>query len=746
MAQEMEQNESLLRSAYLAPLHDTRREREQVRQWIRNTQTRVQSMRDASRLLGEYVLGVGSLSLDDNREARTHLESAWHSGYRSPDAACPLGLALVRLYNDEKKEVDTIRSRELRETKHRQLLAEYRDPALKYLHEGEGASHVPREYVEGLIAYLENRYDECLEKCSAAMTRVPWFYQAKILEGDVYLSRGNQKRDAGDREGAMTEYEMADQAYRLAARVGESDPLTYARIATVWKLAIFSELYGAGKDMSLNRQRALDAASDALRADPENADVHILIANVCRLWSASEVRGGRDPGEWLARSFDSARTALRFRPMDAEAHAVVGVSHQIAAQYAMEHGEDPMPSFTQAIDALERARQLGPRNDSAIMNLANCYWAVGEFQLSHGQDPRRALGEGIRNLERAIELYPGYANLYNNLGNCRQDIGLWEMAHGADPSQSFADAIQAHTTAMQLNPKHTYADGNLGNDYACRARYKMARGQDPHDDFSLARAQYEASLLLTPGDPFDLLNLGDALADQARFEIWTGADPSSTIREALQRLGSASKSRPDFGLIFTIMSSAWLDAALYDLDTGRPPRASLDRARDCAEKGLALDSTAGSSYKAAADVDILEARWRIQRRQSPELLLGRARQRLEKAVALEPTEASYPGALAEVHRFQAEWNIGQAAQEEARGELSEGIQMARKALAIDGNLADAAATLGVLSLLQARLELDPARRSELALEARQWLEKSLTLNRYLQRESAASLAEARALN
>lgn len=322
MAQEMEQNESMLRSAYLAPLHDTRREREQVRQWIRNTQTRVQSMRDASRLMGEYVLGVGLLSLDDNREARTHLESAWHSGYRSPDAACALGLALVRLYNDEKKEVDTIRSRELRETKHRQLLAEYRDPALMYLHEGAGASHVPREYVEGLIAYLENRYDECLEKCSAAMTRVPWFYQAKILEGDVYLSRGNQKRDAGDREGAMTEYEMADQAYRLAARVGESDPLTYARIATVWKLAIFSELYGAGKDMSLNRQRALDPASDALRADPENADVHILIANVCRLWSASEVRGGRDPGEWLARSFDSARTALRFRPMEAEALVV----------------------------------------------------------------------------------------------------------------------------------------------------------------------------------------------------------------------------------------------------------------------------------------------------------------------------------------------------------------------------------------------------------------------------------------
>lgn len=379
----------------------------------------------------------------------------------------------MRLYHDEKKEVDTIRSQELREARRKRLLAEFRDPALKYLRDGEGAGIVPREYVEGLIAYLESRYDECIEKSHEAMQRAPWFYQAKILEGDVNLSRGDQKRDAGDRDGALIEYATADQAYRMAARIGESDPLTYARIANVWKIAMFSELYGSGKDMALNRQRALDAASDALKADPDNADVHVLISNVCRTWSESEVRAGRNPEEWLDRSFESARTAIRLRPRNAAAHAVLGASHQLAAQFAIEHGQDPTPAFTQAVDELERARRLAPTHDSAIMNLANCYWALGEFQLSHGQDPRHALQAGIRNLERAIELFPGFANLYNNLGNCRQDIGVWEMAHGADPVTSFEAAVQAHTKALQLNPKHIYADGNLGNDYACRARYKM---------------------------------------------------------------------------------------------------------------------------------------------------------------------------------------------------------------------------------------------------------------------------------
>ncbi|MBI2840717.1 MAG: hypothetical protein HYX75_20560 [Acidobacteria bacterium] len=149
-------------------------------------------------------------------------------------------------------------------------------------------------------------------------------------------------------------------------------------------------------------------------------------------------------------------------------------------------------------------------------------------------------------------------------------------------------------------------------------------------------------------------------------------------------------------------------------------------------------------FRSAAEVDILEARWQIQRRQSPTLLLTRARQRLEKAMALEPNEASYPCALAGVHRFQAEWNIRQNALEDARRELSEGINMARQAVAIDVNLAEGAGTIGVLSLLQAQIEPDPVRRSELALAARQSIEKALALNKYLQREYAAPLTEARA--
>jgi len=742
--QDAERIELILRSVYLSPLHDTRQERDELRQRMKAMETRVQQADETGKVFGECALGRALLAFEDYEGARRHLEAAWRSGYRSPDAACALGLTLVRLYQKEKGEVDAIRNQERREAKLKQLLATYRDPALEYLRAGEHAEIVTPEYVMGVIAYLENRYADCLKKAQEAIEKVPWYYEAKILEGDAYLEQANQKRNSGDCDGAMSTYEMADKVYREAGRIGESDPRTYARIANVWKLAMFSELYGPSRDMAELLRRTTAAAEDALRADPDNADVHVLLSNAYRMFGEYELRSGQDPTEWIEKSVADAELALRGNPTDSTTYASIGAAYVLMGQFESEHGRDPMPTFDRAVDCLEHASRLGPTNDTAIMNLANCYRAKAEFQLGHGQDPRKALKAGIRNLERAIELFPMFANIYNNLGNCNQDLGLWEMAHGGNPTTSFDSAVRAHRKALELNPKHAFADGNLGNDYASIARYRMSCGQDPLEYFQLARKQYQDSLRLTPDDSIDFANMGDALKDQARYEIWSGVNPGRTIREAMVCLETAIKSKPDFGILYTMMSGACLAGAHFDLEQQRSPQERLDRARADSRKGASLDPMSGSASRAVAEVELLEARWLLRRRLSPSTPLGRALERLQEAVKLEPNEAENFRAMGELHRLRAEWALGQKADSaDAQAEISRGLDIVKRALSINPRDAEAAALEGELCLQKARIESVPAQKADWALKAQRALEKSLEMNRYVGHEHASSLAAAR---
>jgi hypothetical protein len=47
---------------------------------------------------GEYALGVGHISLDEEKEAKQHLEAAWAAGERAPELAWALGRTLGMEY------------------------------------------------------------------------------------------------------------------------------------------------------------------------------------------------------------------------------------------------------------------------------------------------------------------------------------------------------------------------------------------------------------------------------------------------------------------------------------------------------------------------------------------------------------------------------------------------------------------------------------------------------------------------
>ena len=66
---------------------------------------------------------------------------------------------------------------------------------MRYLKQSRGAAFETPAYAEALIAYYEKKYDEALKKTMAAFNEIPWMYEAKILEGDIYRSKAIDESD-----------------------------------------------------------------------------------------------------------------------------------------------------------------------------------------------------------------------------------------------------------------------------------------------------------------------------------------------------------------------------------------------------------------------------------------------------------------------------------------------------------------------------------------------------------------------
>src|SRR5262249_32094360 len=138
------------------------------------------------------------------------------------------------------------------------------------------------EYVEGLIALYEQRYDEALVLARKAAQRVSWLYEAHTLEGDIQLSVGSDRYWKGEVDAALERFRLASAASRAAGRRAPSDGA--ARMGEC-------EQQGQVVDIDVDRdhspqasvERQLAACDAAARIRPEDAPPRVAQA---RAWHA----------------------------------------------------------------------------------------------------------------------------------------------------------------------------------------------------------------------------------------------------------------------------------------------------------------------------------------------------------------------------------------------------------------------------------------------------------------------------
>ncbi|MEW6737797.1 MAG: protein kinase, partial [Acidobacteriota bacterium] len=516
--QQLEKIEGIMRHAYMLPLHDTRREKALIKVRMQEIEDQMQRIGRVGAGPGHYALGQGYLALHEYDLARQHLEQAWRSGYQAPEVGYALGQVMGVFYQKGLVETQRIADKGLREARKQELERNYRTPALTYLKASGSVKTEATAYVEGLIAFYEEHYDEALQKAAIALQQAPWLYEARKLIGDVYIVMGGIKEMKGDYQSAIADYTQAGKAYQAAIEMARSDATLYkgecGRCLEMIEVAVKQGT--VPKEMV---EQGLSACDNALLADPENAPAYNDKSWIYWRWGEYQITYGEDPRPLLEKAIEMAQQAVHYDPLNSDAYNNLGYSYETRGEYEITRGLDPRATFYHAIESFQRSIKLNPNFANTYNALGFTYWKQAEYEKDHGIDPRATFERAIESFQRSIAINMNFVNPYNNMGGVYKAQGDYEMALGLDPGGAFTRAVESSRRAIAINPNYAKAYYTVGSAFLRQGCYLLEQGIDPTTILTQAREALEKAAQLNPSR-FDIyLRKGETELSAARWAI-----------------------------------------------------------------------------------------------------------------------------------------------------------------------------------------------------------------------------------
>ncbi|MGZ3407796.1 MAG: hypothetical protein ACXVAN_15200, partial [Polyangia bacterium] len=643
--QEVERNDAVARYAALLPLHDTRRERATIEARMKELVARIGTLGDAAEGPGRYALGRGSLVLERPAEARRELERAWKAGYRAPEVSYALGMALGELYRRALAELPPADDKETEALRRQSLARELREPALAYLKSAGSTQSEAPEYVEGLIALHERRWQQALDKARAAEVRVPWMYEAHTLEGDIRLTLAKEKWVDGGPDEALAELDRAGKAYGTATGIARSSASALHGDCLRWVMAaeILSE---HDRSPAAAVEGAMAACARAAQALPGDGE---LVADEIDAWrrlAHHQANHNGDPVPSWAEAERLGREGKLTAPNNVRLLIAIGYTARDRASWEQDNGKDPRPDLDRATDAGRAALAIDPNAHEAYHLQSDAWLVRGDWEAAHGVDPRSSYETTVEMGQRAWALSPQGFKLLNTIGLGYLSRGMWEANNGLDPRPALQQAAATIEKVVRANPNVDYGYNNLCVTGQTLGEYEIKRGIDPMATLTRALAACEKSIAID-------------------------AEGASTQQS---------------------LACVQLDIAVWQRQQGIDPEPQLERTRATLRRSAALDQKFELSHFTLAEAELTAMRWALDRGASPAAAFEAARAAYERSLALNPDEADALRGLSELHRLRAEWNLAHHRPVDA--DVRAGLDYANKALAINPRHATATLQAG----------------------------------------------------
>jgi serine/threonine-protein kinase len=561
LANEFEQEirfmEETARHAYTEPLHDIREEEAIVEKRLNAIEQRITAAGSAAEGPGNFAMGRGNMALYRYPEARTHLEIAWKE-YRIPRVAFALGLTLGLMYQKEFERANRIPDPKAKQQKLAEIDKEFKQPALRLIKEGSSAVETP-EYVESLIAFLDKRYVDALEKTQAAFRKQPWFFEAKKLEADIYRAMANESREVGDTKKAIEHYQKADAAYREAVRKGSSYALGYGSLCALgfdWTSLL---IYSTGVPDEKILQKSIDACNNSLKVNPDRPEAYIAKGALLGNWGMYDMSRGMDPTSRFSEAINAAKSTLKWEWTRFAAYNNMAVNYSRLGAYKMQNGQDAGPSFDQSIESYREALNLDRGNASFHNNLATSLAQKGTYEKQMGRDPTALQDEAIKEFQEAIRIDPKDEMVHSNVGEIYFEKAQAEYEKGKDPQQFLELSKTNLNKSLQINPNFFLAYNTLGENYKLRALLEIEKGTDATVTLNEVIKALRKSTEINDTNADGFTRQASANAMQAELAISAKRDPSVYIFQAQEAVKKADKLAP--GVIDVHSAKAEVEAA-----------------------------------------------------------------------------------------------------------------------------------------------------------------------------------------
>lgn len=699
LGERMKEAELFLRAAYELPIHDVERERDVVRKKLDTIEQRRKEAGRAGEGPIEYALGRGQLALGNPEVARKHLEKAVGAGYSSPELHYAFGRTLGELYRKALADTKRITNEAERKKRESELAVELRDPALGHLRSAMGADIEAPVYVEGLIALYEGKNDEAREKAKAAFEQAPWMYEAKKLEADALYAEGSKYRHdaAFDYEKMKGYFEPAAEAYKIAARMAESDPEVHRAECELWE-----KMGWAAAEKGLSMKKDLETADRACNEAVESSSKDVLARIQRALVMSARVYAMKgDTSEEATRLGNEAvrvaEESVRVNGSDIMAHYALARALHLRAELVNSQGREA--SMEPAIAAWQRVIELDPKFIWAVNELGMAHLAAAKIAEKHGQDVRKYVDLAVAQFDHALAVDPTFLSPAHE----KVKTLCWFVRGEINANRAKDAPVSAMLDALSVLEKLN--DGNLWRRaywktriHRLVARREHVLGRDPGPSCRKAFETVDAYTKDQPKESFMLAEVAYCHFVLACDAIHRGLDAHTEIEAARNAILENAKVR---GKMTPDMRELGANIELAAIRAVKRPE---DIKTEAWSASLALlnplsDDSANHQifYKVAARIYAQRALWAHR--------LGKKNER----------------------------------------DIVQGLEFADKALAKNPHESEALLAKGLLYLTRARAAKRDNERGDLARQAQTALESAFHEDPMLKREHGNDLQEAMGL-
>jgi len=689
--------ELFLRAAYELPVHDVERERDVVRERLKDIETRMGLAGKAGEGPGNYAIGRGYWSLGNPEKAREYLEKAAAAGYSSADLEYALGLAYGELFRRAVEETKRITNEEEKKKKIAELEKTFRDPALLHLRAALAARIEVPAYAEGLIALYEGKNDEALAKAKAAFEKAPWMYEAKKLEGDALFAEGSKYRHDGafDYDKMKSYFDPAAVAYRMAADMGRSDPETHRAECDLWE----KNGLALGTKNAPTREAfetAVAACSKGVKASSRDGKPRVQLALAMGSFLLNKVSGEAPTPDNLTYAEDAlekAQDAIKIAPHDAMAHYAMAGVLQMKTFALQQSGKDA--SMKEAIASFQKVLEIDPRFTWAISEMGDAYVVEWDNEFAHGRESNDLLKKAIESFGKALEVDPKFSLAAGRRLVAYRKFIESHIQHGVEVPELISSFADAATQYEKMAPGPFLV-----------AYWKVRA--------NVLRAAYESAFDRPPAEPLKTA--------------------SNTIYDF------AGKLPDDYWFTYSLIEIRVLEA-VYGLRHNIEIEAALQEARRCIAKAIEIKKLMPTEVRYLAgrlELTDLERRERLNNLKSEDF--DAALKIVDPATIGGEVDPIIYSMYAETLQHRARFALVKKYLTVA-DDIKLGLAALDKALEKNKRLVPALVTKGELLLLRIRSERDQRKVFEYLQMAKDAFESARNENPQIERHHADSIKE-----